>query len=68
MEYRAITKLSKTHLGLLHYRAARPGEPWNPREESLKAFVQRGARPTFWENAKPYPERRTIECGLEQQI
>ena len=44
MEYRSITKLSKTHLSHLDYRAARPGEPWNPREESLKAFEQ-GGRP-----------------------
>ncbi len=52
-------------LSLLHYRAPRRAlEP----EESLKAFEQRGARPTFWEDAKPYPERRMIERWLEQQI
>ncbi len=27
-----------------------------------------GARPRFWEDAKPYPERRTLERWLEQQI
>lgn len=43
----ACHKERLTHLSLLHYRAARPGEPWNPREASLKAFEQRGDRPTF---------------------
>ena len=32
----ASAKERLTHLSLLHCRAARRGEPWNPREESLK--------------------------------
>ena len=49
----------------LTYCLARSGQPWNPHEESLKAFEQRGARPTFWEDAKPYVERRTLERWSE---
>jgi hypothetical protein len=56
------------HLPLFHYRATRPGEPWDPLSESLEAFMARGSRPTFWEDPQPYPQLHVVEGWLNQQI
>lgn len=56
------------HLPLFHYRAMRPGEPWEPLEETLEAFKHRGAAPSFWEDPNPYPDASDVESWLNRSI
>jgi hypothetical protein len=63
----AHLKQRLAHLPLFHYRAMRPGEPWNPLEELLVVFMARG-RPSFWKDPKPYPEPGLVEAWLDQQL
>jgi hypothetical protein len=51
------------HLPLFHYRAARPGEPWNPLEESLEGFIERSGRVTFWQDPQPTQNRTLSKAG-----